>query len=180
MSPEYSAVCSGLLQLCCKGFPGCCTGTLLFLLVFLSVICTSGTQALKTFTFTVLTIQGLLEKKNFFVKMIATKNTYRKQESSRSSADRTLRPMGTQSLSASWEKQVETESTQNSTRVERNVLPVLLLTVRSSIFIADALTFLFTRTSESMQPRCKDTSRWHNRSNLHISGRSSPEKHLER
>lgn len=43
--------------------------------------------------------------------------TYRRHERRRSSADRELRPMGTQRLSASRNKQVETESTQNLARL---------------------------------------------------------------
>lgn len=44
---------------------------------------------------------------------IKTGGSYRRHEMRRSSADRELSPMGTQRLSASRNKQVETESAQN-------------------------------------------------------------------
>lgn len=48
--------------------------------------------------------------------------TYRRHERRRSSADRELRPTGTQRLSASRDKQVETESTQNSAKPDSQAL----------------------------------------------------------
>lgn len=67
-------------------------------------------------------------------------STHRKQEISKSSVDRELRPMGTQSSSASREKQVESESSQNSARVERKASGFPLVSLSLSILVVNLFT----------------------------------------
>lgn len=83
------------------------------------------------------------------------KNTHRKQESSKNNVDSELRPMGTQSLSVSREKQVETESAQNSTRLERKVSGFPLVSVRPPILVVNLFTFRVTGENKFMGPTCK-------------------------
>lgn len=61
------------------------------------------------------------------------KTTHRIHERRRNSADRELRAMGTQSLSASRDKQVETESAQNSARLDSKVSGFAVATVPLSM-----------------------------------------------
>lgn len=86
-------------------------------------------------------------------------STHRKQEISKSSMERELRPMGTQSSSASREKQVESESSQNSARVERNASGFPLVSLSLSILVVNLFTYGVTRDNASMGPTCKFTSR---------------------
>lgn len=87
------------------------------------------------------------------------KSTHRKQESSKNSVDSELRPMGTQSLSASREKQVETESAQNSTRLERKASGSPLVGARPRILAVNLFAFRVTGENKSMGPTCKLASR---------------------
>lgn len=73
---------------------------------------------------------GLLEQ---ILEANNQQKTHRKHERSRNSADRELRAMGTQRLSASRDKQVETESAQNSARLDSKVLGFAVATVPLSM-----------------------------------------------
>lgn len=80
-----------------------------------------------------------------FVDALMDPETHRKKESSRESAERKPRPAETQSWSASWDRQVEAECRENSSRPERTVAGFPPTSARPSML--GACAWRFTGTS---------------------------------
>lgn len=110
-------------------------------------------------------------------KQVKKKTTHGKHERSRNSADRELRAMGTQSLSASRDKQVETESAQNSARLDSKVLGFAVATVSLSMWGVSTFT-ITRRETGACGPTCKLTSRPRDASAGGCYGRSRTVIHL--
>lgn len=113
MSPEYAAVWTEWLLLCCIGYRGSSSKQWCFLAHFLPEICACDSRPLKCYHSLMFMVQTGVNNES--------QCTYSRHDSNKRSAESKVRPEETQSLFASREKQVVSESTQKVTRLVRKV-----------------------------------------------------------